>query len=148
MVVGTDIADLLLEGHEPTTVEYSMMGMKIAQSLENLEEDLDETTQDVAVSDRSVINRGRSREETTDRFRHLLLYGRKKDALEWSMKNNLWGHALFLASKMDNRTHANVMTRFANNAMKMNDPLQTLYQLMSGRQPAAVTVSVLMIKSI
>ena len=24
--------------------------------------------------------------------------------------------------------------------MKMNDPLQTLYQLMSGRQPAAVTV--------
>ncbi len=30
--------------------------------------------------------------------------------------------------------------RFANVAMKMNDPLQTLYQLMSGRQPAAVTV--------
>ena len=25
--------------------------------------------------------------------------------------------------------------------MKMNDPLQTLYQLMSGRQPAAVTVT-------
>ena len=25
--------------------------------------------------------------------------------------------------------------------MKMNDPLQTLYQLMSGRQPAAVSVS-------
>lgn len=31
--------------------------------------------------------------------------------------------------------------RFANVAMRMNDPLQTLYQLMSGRQPAAVTVS-------
>jgi len=57
------------------------------------------------------------------------------------MKRNLWGHALFLASKMDNRTHASVMTRFANTAMRMNDPLQTLYQLMSGRQPAAVTVS-------
>lgn len=25
--------------------------------------------------------------------------------------------------------------------MKMNDPLQTLYQIMSGRQPAAATVS-------
>lgn len=25
--------------------------------------------------------------------------------------------------------------------MRLNDPLQTLYQLMSGRQPAAVTVS-------
>lgn len=30
--------------------------------------------------------------------------------------------------------------RFANSSMRMNDPLQTLYQLMSGRQPAAVTV--------
>ena len=57
------------------------------------------------------------------------------------MKNYLWGHALFLASKMDNRTHANVMTKFANSSMRMNDPLQTLYQLMSTRQPAAVTVS-------
>jgi len=25
--------------------------------------------------------------------------------------------------------------------MKMNDPLQTLFQIMSGRQPAAATVS-------
>lgn len=34
-----------------------------------------------------------------------------------------------------------ILYRFANSAMKMNDPLQTLYQLMSGRQPATVTVS-------
>lgn len=34
-----------------------------------------------------------------------------QDALEWAMKNNLWGHALFLASKMDTKAHANVMTR-------------------------------------
>ncbi|CAG2067370.1 unnamed protein product, partial [Timema podura] len=54
------------------------------------------------------------------------------------MSQGLWGHALFLASKMDARTHANVMMRFAN-GLTMNDPLQTLYQLMSGRQPAAVT---------
>lgn len=59
------------------------------------------------------------------------------------MKNGLWGHALFLASKMDQRTYASVMTRFAN-GLTMNDPLQTLYQLMSGRQPASVTVSVLL----
>lgn len=56
------------------------------------------------------------------------------------MKHGLWGHALFLASKMETRTYAKVMTRFAN-GLPMNDPLQTLYQLMSGRQPAAVTVS-------
>ncbi|XP_021349044.1 uncharacterized protein LOC110447583 isoform X3 [Mizuhopecten yessoensis] len=142
-VMGTDIAELLLEGHEPTTAEYSMIGLKISQSMDNLDQELDDTTEvnasTFSVTDRSIINRGRSQEEATDRFRHLLLYGRKKDALECAMKRNLWGHALFLASKMDSRTHANVMIRFANTAMKMNDPLQTLYQLMSGRQPASVT---------
>ncbi|KAL7844857.1 hypothetical protein SRHO_G00233960 [Serrasalmus rhombeus] len=74
----------------------------------------------------------------TERFRELLLFGRKKDALESAMKNGLWGHALLLASKMDNRTHARVMTRFAN-SLPINDPLQTVYQLMSGRMPAAAT---------
>lgn len=55
------------------------------------------------------------------------------------MNNGLWGHALFLASKLDKRTHASVMTRFAN-GLTANDPLQTLYQLQSGRVPASVTV--------
>lgn len=58
------------------------------------------------------------------------------------MKTGLWGHALLLAGKMDARTHASVMTRFAN-SLDMNDPLQTLYQLMSDRQPAAVTVGII-----
>lgn len=34
-----------------------------------------------------------------------------QDALESAMKSGLWGHALLLASKMDSRTHARVMTR-------------------------------------
>ena len=55
------------------------------------------------------------------------------------MKSGLWGHALLLASKTDARTHAHVMLRFAN-SLAINDPLQTLYQLMSDRQPASVTV--------
>lgn len=42
----------------------------------------------------------------TELFQNVL-----QDALEWAMKNSLWGHALFLASKMDSRAHANVMTR-------------------------------------
>ncbi|KAL3871831.1 hypothetical protein ACJMK2_039803 [Sinanodonta woodiana] len=142
IVVGTDIADLLLEGHEPTTHDYSQSGVRISHSMDNLDSvsdsDVDQSVTSMTV-DRSIINKDRQMEDVTDRFRHLLLYGRKKDALEWAMKNKLWGHALFLASKMDTRTHATVMTRFANVAMRMNDPLQTLYQLMSGRQPAAVT---------
>jgi hypothetical protein len=84
MIVGTDIADLLLEGHEPTTVEYSLMGMKISNSMDNIDMDLDETNEASTVTmDRSVINKGqRSREEITDRFRHLLLYGRKKASVQ------------------------------------------------------------------
>lgn len=69
-------------------------------------------------------------------FRHVLT----KNFLELAMKHGLWGHALFLASKLDKRTYANVMTRFAN-GLAMNDPLQTLYQLLSGKVPASVTVS-------
>lgn len=55
------------------------------------------------------------------------------------MNEGLWGHALFLASKLDKRTYASVMTRFAN-SLPSHDPLQTLYQLHSGRVPAIVTV--------
>ena len=57
------------------------------------------------------------------------------------MTHGLWGHALFLASKMDERSYSRVMLRFAN-GLDVNDPLQTLYQLMSGRLPIAVKVNI------
>ncbi|KAK2497238.1 hypothetical protein MC885_012856 [Smutsia gigantea] len=60
------------------------------------------------------------------------------EALEWAMKNHLWGHALFLASKMDPRTYSWVMSSFTS-TLALNDPLQTLFQLMSGRIPQAAT---------
>lgn len=57
------------------------------------------------------------------------------------MKHGLWGHALFLSSKLDQPMyHSVIMTRFAN-GLALTDPIQTLYQLLSGWQPAAVTVS-------
>ncbi|XP_015347249.1 protein transport protein Sec16B isoform X1 [Marmota marmota marmota] len=71
-----------------------------------------------------------------EKFTKLLYYGRKKEALEWAMKNHLWGHALFLSSKMDPRTYNWVMSGFTN-TLALNDPLQTLFQLMSGRIPQA-----------
>ncbi len=45
------------------------------------------------------------------KFRSYLLHGNKQEGLEYAMKAGLWGHALFLASKMDQRTYAGVMTR-------------------------------------
>ena len=48
----------------------------------------------------------------SSRFRDYLLHGNKAEGLEFAMRSGLWGHALFLASKMDQRTYAGVMTRF------------------------------------
>ena len=69
------------------------------------------------------------------------MHGHKKEGLEYAMTHGLWGHALFLASKMDERSYSRVMLRFAN-GLDVNDPLQTLYQLMSGRLPIAVKVNI------
>lgn len=77
-------------------------------------------------------------EQIVEKFTKLLYYGRKKEALEWAMRNHLWGHALFLASKMDPRTYNWVMSGFTS-TLALNDPLQTLFQLMSGRIPQAST---------
>ncbi|KAM6128759.1 protein transport protein Sec16B-like [Phoenicopterus ruber ruber] len=74
--------------------------------------------------------------QIAEKFTKLLYYGRKKDALVWAMRNQLWGHALFLSSKMDPRTYSWVLTGFTS-TLATNDPLQTLFQLMSGRIPQA-----------
>ena len=75
--------------------------------------------------------------DPVDKFRSYLLLGNKVEGLEYAMKEGPWGHALFLASKMDQGTYAEVMTRFTN-GLAINDPLQTLYQLMTARMPSAM----------
>ncbi|XP_045429813.1 protein transport protein Sec16A isoform X5 [Pipistrellus kuhlii] len=140
-VVGTDIAELLLQDHR--TVWLPGKSPNEANLIDFTNEALDQAEEEESVEAQlSFLTDGQAApsalEKETERFRELLLYGRKKDALESAMKNGLWGHALLLASKMDSRTHARVMTRFAN-SLPINDPLQTVYQLMSGRMPAAST---------
>uniref|UniRef100_W5MAJ4 SEC16 homolog B, endoplasmic reticulum export factor n=1 Tax=Lepisosteus oculatus TaxID=7918 RepID=W5MAJ4_LEPOC len=61
-----------------------------------------------------------------------------QEALEAAMASGLWGHALLLASKMDNRSYTTVLNRFTG-SLAVNDPLQTLFQLLSGRTPAVST---------
>jgi COPII coat assembly protein SEC16 len=126
-VVGADIAELLMTDSKMANVSP----ISSRSGSPEMSEDEDRTR---------PARKRLSEEQLTAKFRQFLLFGNTKEALDWAMKHGLWGHALFLASKMDARTYANVMTRFAN-GLSLNDPLQTLYQLMSGRQPAAVTVS-------
>nr|XP_024214631.1 protein transport protein Sec16B isoform X2 [Halyomorpha halys] len=113
-VNGSDVAELLMDSYK--------------KSIQNGNESGEEAAGPPAVSSKKV----------TARFRELLQQGNKTEALDWAIDNDAWGHALFLASKMDERTHNNIMLRFAN-SIAHNDPLQTLYQLMSGFVPQAAT---------
>ena len=124
-VEGSDLAELLLRGGEKEREQEESCSIS---SLNN--EEIFETS---VVTSRTAVNTGGD----VNKFRSYLLHGNKTEGLEYAMSVGLWGHALFLASKMDQRTYASVMTRFAN-GLVINDPLQTLYQLMSGRVPGAM----------
>ncbi|KAL1131567.1 hypothetical protein AAG570_011182 [Ranatra chinensis] len=113
VVNGSDVAELLMDS-------YKLSSQEDKES--NFDNDLPQ------ISETEIISR----------FRGLLQQGNKTEALEWAMDHKVWGHALFLASKMDDRTHKAVMLRFAN-SIPHNDPLQTLYQLMSSNVPQAST---------
>ncbi|XP_071571026.1 uncharacterized protein Sec16 isoform X1 [Temnothorax nylanderi] len=145
-VVGVDIAGLLLRNKD--AYPYDANKFIRSQDVGRRESQIsqrsgatgsDGSTQDISVlSEKSETKLRKTVEQITDEFRDTLLYGRVQEALEYAMNEGLWGHALFLASKLDKRTHASVMTRFAN-SLPPHDPLQTLYQLHSGRVPAIVT---------
>ncbi|XP_073496867.1 protein transport protein Sec16A isoform X4 [Phyllobates terribilis] len=139
-VIGTDIAELLLQDHKTVWLPGKSPNETnlIDFTNEPLEQEEESGASQLSFLTDTLPNSGVVLEKETERFRELLLFGRKKDALESAMKHGLWGHALLLASKMDSRTHARVMTRFAN-SLPINDPLQTVYQLLSGRMPAAAT---------
>ncbi|XP_065364026.1 uncharacterized protein Sec16 isoform X2 [Calliphora vicina] len=174
MVVGTDIAELLLKNQQqypyqtPNSTNNNSMKSKSgsaspeqeldlnkdleldavakAENLEqeslaeikDLELEQEDTAEDNSLAKSTTNSVSLTEDEITEKFRNYLLYGNVNEALEWATDNNLWGHALFLASKLDRRSHANVMMKFANK-LSLNDPLQTLYQLMSGRTPSSVT---------
>eukprot|EP00063_Salmo_salar_P049762 XP_014024597.1 PREDICTED: protein transport protein Sec16B-like [Salmo salar] len=57
-------------------------------------------------------------------YAKLLLAGRKKEALELAMKSGLWGHALFLASKMDNRFYITVLNSLSFKEFAQNSAIR------------------------
>ncbi|XP_029677547.1 uncharacterized protein LOC115244220 [Formica exsecta] len=144
-VVGVDIAGLLLRNKDAYPQDTSKLRSQDVKRRESQVSQRsgatgsDGSTQDIsALSEKPETKQRKTTEQITDEFRDTLLYGRIQEALEYAMNEGLWGHALFLASKLDKRTYASVMTRFAN-SLPPHDPLQTLYQLHSGRVPAVVT---------
>lgn len=150
---GSDIAELLLKNrdvHRPyMSLNNNSVKAATAESkgdedtksnesynTSDIEQETDSVEGFVKVTSK-IMSSEQEMLKHTAKFRDYLLFGHKKEGLEYAMTHGLWGHALFLASKMDERSYSQVMLRFAN-GLVVNDPLQTLYQLMSGRQPIAV----------
>ncbi|XP_062853378.1 protein transport protein Sec16B [Trichomycterus rosablanca] len=141
-IVGSDIAELLVRGNRSVGVcdgDGEQLGV---ESLIDLSETSTPETESLNASD-LLTGKPLTNEETSkqniDNYTKLLLAGRKKEALESAMQSGLWGHALFLASKMDRRASSSVLSRFTG-SLSPSDPLQTLFQFLSGKVPA-VSVS-------
>lgn len=136
-MVGSDIAELLMQ--DGRKLEKYKRQPPVANLINLTDEDwpvLSSGTRNLLTGE--IPPNVETPAQIVEKFTKLLYYGRKKEALEWAMKNHLWGHALFLASKMDPRTYNWVMSGFTS-TLAPNDPLQTLFQLMSGRIPQAAT---------
>ncbi|CAO2637365.1 Protein transport protein Sec16B [Lemmus lemmus] len=136
-MVGSDIAELLMQ--DCKKLEKYKRQPPVANLINLTDEDwpvLSSGTRNLLTGE--IPPSVETPAQIVEKFTRLLYYGRKKEALEWAMKNHLWGHALFLASKMDPRTYNWVMSGFTS-TLALNDPLQTLFQLMSGRIPQAAT---------
>ncbi|XP_069560050.1 protein transport protein Sec16B [Brachyistius frenatus] len=136
-IVGSDIAELLMQGsHSDGSWESD------APTLIDFNDDMTAEASPCQGDDLLSGNLSSFTPETSEKalqsYTQLLLAGRKKEALESAMTSGLWGHAFFLASKMGNRSYMTVLNRFTSQIMAC-DPLQTLFQLLSGRTPAVAT---------
>ncbi|KAL8178047.1 UNVERIFIED_CONTAM: Protein transport protein Sec16B, partial [Gekko kuhli] len=135
-MVGSDIAELLMQDcrHRERYKRQEPVA-----NLINLTEEEEWPVQVCGTPDLltgEIVPSAGTPKQNVEKFTKLLFYGRKKEALDWAMRSQLWGHALFLSSKMDLRTYSWVLTGFTS-TLASNDPLQTLFQLMSGRIPQA-----------
>ncbi|XP_068176356.1 protein transport protein Sec16B isoform X2 [Antennarius striatus] len=131
-IVGSDIAELLLQGsHSNESWESD------AATLIDFSEGSASEASPVKGDD-LLTGSCETSEKALQSYTQLLLGGRKKEALESAMSSGLWGHALFLASKMDSRAYTTVLNRFTGQLV-VSDPLQTIFQLLSGRTPAVAT---------
>uniref|UniRef100_A0A8D0EQ39 Protein transport protein sec16 n=1 Tax=Strix occidentalis caurina TaxID=311401 RepID=A0A8D0EQ39_STROC len=112
-MVGSDMAELLMkdcrrqEKYKRQNPAANLIGLTDDEWMARQPGTLDLITGEVP----PVVE---TQAQIVEKFTKLLYYGRKKDALVWAMRNQLWGHALFLSSKMDPRTYSWVLTGFTS----------------------------------
>ncbi|CAH2311283.1 Hypothetical predicted protein [Pelobates cultripes] len=137
-IAGSDVAELLLKDCKRDTYRIEHPNTNLISLIEDPLLISDCVQMDLLTGE--TQSAAEIAAQAVEKFTKLMFYGRKKEALDLAMKNKLWGHALFLSSKLDPRTYSWVMGRFTS-TLAQNDPLLTLFQLMSGRIPQAATCS-------
>ncbi|URD98069.1 hypothetical protein MUK42_29709 [Musa troglodytarum] len=68
---------------------------------------------------------------------NLLVFGRRKEALQCAQAGQLWGLALILAAQLGEKFYVETVKQMANRQFISGSPLRTLYLLIAG-QPADV----------
>jgi COPII coat assembly protein SEC16 len=116
----TDISELLMKNSEEFRRNLDSTSIDDAKNTTNEDNTDVSDNEENAVSEKNSNSQSHSasqslEEDTTSgksilpKFRDYLLYGNVNDALEFATENNLWGHALFLASKVQ-RSSANSLS--------------------------------------
>eukprot|EP00794_Sanderia_malayensis_P015889 gene15889-17489_t len=111
-VDGQDVAELLMQHKPPTDIGHKM------DNLEGLP--------GVATTNKMP------KDVAEDHFRECLTQGSRKEALDFAVNHDLWGHALILSYKMDPKVHQAVMNRLVA-SLNDEDSLLSLYGHLSGR---------------
>ncbi|CAB1332132.1 unnamed protein product [Coregonus sp. 'balchen'] len=112
---GSDIAELLMRNSQGHGGSGGSEGSEAPTLIDLIEGPSPETDPmdgaDLLTGTAASVCMAESTEKDMQGYTKLLLAGRKKEALELAMKSGLWGHALFLASKMENRSYTTVLNR-------------------------------------
>ncbi|KAK3870545.1 hypothetical protein Pcinc_024242 [Petrolisthes cinctipes] len=146
---GSDIATLLLRGREEgfgRTSGRSSGRNSGRSSPQDGQDDVSvDASQDMAPHDNQGSNvrsspapgtlpPGRDETALLGKFNDMLCLGDKNEAVDYAMREGLWGHALALAYKMDSTTHTRVLAAFSA-SIPRTDVLHTLFQQLSGKKP-------------
>ncbi|KAL7836668.1 hypothetical protein AOLI_G00279520 [Acnodon oligacanthus] len=134
-LVGTDISHLLLRKQRSPSASKKATSDLIDFKNEAISRaacNAESTTED------TFLAIPKDAERDLQCLRELLIFGKKKDALDTAISKGMWGHAFMLASKMDSRAYSQAINKFID-SLPENDALRTFYQLISGKIPLSAT---------
>ena len=133
-VCGVDLANLLLKDKETEVPSSLVVSNSSASAV--LEASSNVTS---AGDDEGIDVNNPELTEQMQTYMHYVCMGRKKEAVDFAVKEGLWGYAMTLASKMESAVQAKVTAAFMNSIPK-NHVHHTLMQHLSGKKPEVCKV--------